>query len=113
MPNIKQKTARAQKPAIAAAPRAATSNGSAAGVINGAAAPLHQSVTEALQHYFAELEDQLPQGLYEMVITEVERPLLAFVMAQVDSNQSRAAAMLGLNRGTLRKKLLQHGLLDN
>ncbi|HHX81547.1 MAG TPA: hypothetical protein GX696_01010 [Pseudomonadaceae bacterium] len=50
-------------------------------------------------------------NLYDMVLSEVEAPLLAAVMQKARSNQSTAARMLGLNRGTLRKKLRQHGLL--
>jgi Fis family transcriptional regulator len=45
-------------------------------------------------------------------MAEVERPMLVSVMRHVGDNQSRAAALLGLSRGTLRKKLMRHGLLD-
>ena len=47
-----------------------------------------------------------------MLVKAVERPLLEVVMAQAQNNQSRAAQWLGLNRNTLRKKLVEHGLLD-
>ena len=47
-----------------------------------------------------------------MVLHQVEKPLLECVMAQCGGNQSKAAAVLGLNRNTLRKKLVQHGLID-
>jgi Fis family transcriptional regulator len=46
-----------------------------------------------------------------MVVRLVERPLLEVVMSQADNNQSRAAEWLGLNRNTLRKKLVEHKLL--
>jgi Fis family transcriptional regulator, factor for inversion stimulation protein len=79
----------------------------------GGMAPLHECVSEALEGYFAALDGQAPVGLYDFVMAEVERPLLKAVMQQVAGNQSRAAEMLGLNRGTLRKKLKYHGLLEN
>lgn len=74
--------------------------------------PLQQSVAASLVEYFDVLDGEATQGLYDLVMGEVERPLLEAVMARVDGNQSRAASILGMNRGTLRKKLNQHGLLD-
>jgi Fis family transcriptional regulator len=52
-----------------------------------------------------------PAGLYDMLVKLVEKPLLDVVMSQSGQNQSRAAEWLGLNRNTLRKKLLEHDLL--
>ncbi|MGN6875583.1 helix-turn-helix domain-containing protein, partial [Neisseria sp. P0021.S007] len=52
-----------------------------------------------------------PCGVYDMVLHQVEKPMLICVMEQCGGNQSKAAAILGLNRNTLRKKLQQHGLL--
>jgi len=75
--------------------------------------PLHRCVETALEGYFATLDGADAVGLYELVMAEVERPLLASVMRYAADNQSRAAAMLGVSRGTLRKKLLQHGLLES
>ncbi len=49
--------------------------------------------------------------MYDMLIHLVEKPLLEVVMTQADNNQSRAADWLGLNRNTLRKKLLEHDML--
>ena len=49
--------------------------------------------------------------MYDMVLRLVEKPLLDVVMSQADQNQSRAAQWLGLNRNTLRKKLLEHEML--
>lgn len=66
----------------------------------------------SLRIYFHNLGGQAPSHLYELVLSEVEAPLLETVMALVGGNQTRAAAILGLNRGTLRKKLRQHGFLD-
>lgn len=74
--------------------------------------PLHDSVRQALENYFMQLKGQVPQNLYEMVLAEVEVPLLEAVMAYTKENQSRAAILLGLSRGTLRKKLKIYGMLD-
>ena len=52
-----------------------------------------------------------PNGMYDMLLNVVEKPLLEVVMQHADQNQSRAAEWLGLNRNTLRKKLLEHKLL--
>ena len=65
----------------------------------------------ALQHFFDCLDGQMTTGLYDLVINEVEQPLLETVMAYTRNNQSKAAQLLGLNRGTLRKKLKQYDLL--
>jgi len=73
-------------------------------------APLCECVTETLIQYFNDLNGERPTELYSFVIAEIERPLLSVVMHKSDSNQSRAAQMLGINRNTLRKKLKQHGL---
>ncbi|MGI9133792.1 MAG: helix-turn-helix domain-containing protein, partial [Rhodoferax sp.] len=53
-----------------------------------------------------------PGGMHEMMLRVVEKPLLEVVMAQADHNQSKAAQWLGLNRNTLRKKLLEHKLVQ-
>ena len=72
---------------------------------------LRDEVNRALSRYFEELDGQPATDLYEMVLSEVEAPLFEAVMQYTDSNQSKASTMLGLNRGTLRKKLKQYGLL--
>ncbi|MEX2130952.1 MAG: DNA-binding transcriptional regulator Fis [Pseudohongiellaceae bacterium] len=72
---------------------------------------LRSEVHKALVNYLQQLEGQPITNLYEMVLTEVEAPLMAAVMKHTGNNQSKASTMLGLNRGTLRKKLRQHGLL--
>jgi Fis family transcriptional regulator len=74
--------------------------------------PLHDSVRQALESYFAQLKGQAPKNLYELVLAEVEVPLLEAVMEFTKNNQSRAAILLGLSRGTLRKKLKIYGMLD-
>lgn len=74
---------------------------------------LREAVERAMASYFDDVDDEaLISDLYELVLSEVEAPLLQAVLKQTDGNRSRASTMLGLNRGTLRKKLKQHGLLD-
>lgn len=72
--------------------------------------PLNQCVANALKTYFEQLDGHSPANLYEMLITEVEVPLLQAALTYTSGNQSRAAEILGINRGTLRKKLKQYGL---
>ncbi len=69
-------------------------------------------IEQNLQQYFRDLNGEAACGVYDMVLEQVEKPLLRCVMAECGGNQSKAAAMLGLNRNTLRKKLVQYGLLD-
>ncbi len=70
--------------------------------------PLAGHVRESLERYFDELNGQAPSNLYELVLSEIEQPLLEVVMAQTRGNISKAAAFLGLNRATLRKKLQKY-----
>ena len=72
---------------------------------------IEQCVRESLQGYFRDLGGETPDGVYDMVMRLVEKPLLEVVMSHADNNQSRAAEWLGLNRNTLRKKLVEHKLL--
>ena len=72
--------------------------------------PLRYYVERALQNYFAQLGDALPSDLYELVLAEVEAPLLEVTLQNTKGNQTNTAKVLGLNRGTLRKKLKQYGL---
>jgi Fis family transcriptional regulator len=72
---------------------------------------LRGSVSKALHNYFAHLEGASATDLYNLVLSEVEAPLLEAVMNHVKGNQTRASDLLGLNRGTLRKKLKQYDLL--
>ncbi|MDO5639585.1 MAG: Fis family transcriptional regulator [Neisseria sp.] len=69
-------------------------------------------IEQNLKQYFRDLDGEMPCAVYDMVIFQVEKPMLECVMAECGGNQSKAAAMLGLNRNTLRKKLLQHGLIE-
>jgi Fis family transcriptional regulator len=73
--------------------------------------PLRDSASEAIRHFLETLDGETCSELYDMVLDQVEEPLFEAVLDYTQHNQSHAAAMLGLNRGTLRKKLRQHGLL--
>ena len=73
---------------------------------------LEDCVRASLEGYFKDLHGTEPAGMHDMIVRVVERPLLEVVMAQADHNQSKAAQWLGLNRNTLRKKLLEHKLID-
>ena len=70
--------------------------------------PLCSCVESSMRRYFADLEDTPVSNLYEMVLCEVEMPLLKTVMEHTRGNQSRAAELLGINRSTLRKKLAKY-----
>lgn len=72
---------------------------------------IEECVRISLEGYLRDLQGTEPNGLYDMLIGVVERPLLEVVMQHADNNQSRAAQWLGLNRNTLRKKLLDHSLV--
>lgn len=68
-------------------------------------------VLQSLQEYFKDLDGQKPTDIYNMIIHTVEKPVLVAVMTHAKNNQSHAAEILGINRNTLRKKLLEHKLL--
>ncbi|MBA3594972.1 MAG: Fis family transcriptional regulator [Polaromonas sp.] len=72
---------------------------------------IEECVRASLESYFRDLRGTEPDGMYEMLVRVVEKPLLEVVMQHADKNQSRAAEWLGLNRNTLRKKLLEHKLI--
>lgn len=67
---------------------------------------------EALRGFFKNLNGHKPPALYELVLGEVEKPLFRAVMDYTGGNQSQAADILGINRGTLRKKLRAYELHD-
>jgi len=72
---------------------------------------LSESVEAAVKKYIHAMDGQEISDLYELVVSEIEAPLLATVMKRTGHNQSRASSVLGLNRGTLRKKLKKYGLV--
>jgi len=73
-------------------------------------APLSGHIKSMLEGYFNDLDGHQPADLYQMVLQEIEQPLLESVLHYTRGNQSKAAVVLGLNRGTLRKKLKQYDL---
>jgi Fis family transcriptional regulator len=72
---------------------------------------LRDHVEQALRSYFANLDGEQVTDVYDMVLAEIEAPLLEVVLEYTRGNQTRASEILGLNRGTLRKKLKDHGLM--
>lgn len=73
---------------------------------------LRNHVEAAVNNYFMGIGEVQPVNFYELVLTEIEPPLLAVVMRKTRGNQTKAAKMLGLSRGTLRKKLKQYHFID-
>jgi Fis family transcriptional regulator len=71
---------------------------------------LGKTVEKSLDEYFRRLDGEPPHGVYDMVITHVERALIVSVMARAEGNQTQAADMLGMNRNTLRAKLTKYGI---
>ncbi len=78
--------------------------------VNNQPFTLRESVEIAMKNYFSQLEEQQPVDLYNLVLAEVEAPLMESVMKFTRGNQTKASEVLGLNRGTLRKKLKAYGL---
>jgi Fis family transcriptional regulator, factor for inversion stimulation protein len=73
--------------------------------------PLSERVRESLEHYFKQLDGTDASDLYQLVISQVERPLFESVMQHTGGNQTRAAMLLGISRATLRKKLALYDIL--
>lgn len=73
---------------------------------------LDQSVRNSLQDYFLKLGGQTPSNLYDLVLAQVERPLIEMVLQHTSNNQSKTAKILGISRGTLRKKMAQYDLFE-
>lgn len=78
--------------------------------VDGGKLPLRNHAERALTDYFASLNGHRPARLYDMVLREVEEPLFRTVLDYAAGNQSQAAVILGITRGTLRKKLREFGL---
>jgi len=75
------------------------------------AALLRNSVSQSIEKYLVQVGESPVNNLYDLVLGEIEEPLLRAVLSHTKFNQSRAANVLGLSRGTLRKKLKQYGIL--
>ncbi|MEK8028397.1 MAG: hypothetical protein RLY78_413 [Pseudomonadota bacterium] len=73
---------------------------------------IEDCIRESLEQYFRDLDGTEPSQVHAMIISAVEKPMLQVVLQQADGNQSRAAEWLGINRNTLRRKLLDHKLAD-
>lgn len=73
--------------------------------------PLRVHVERVVRQYFAMLDDEMPTDLYALILKEIEQPLLSVVLEKSRGNQTKCAQILGLNRGTLRKKLKTYGLM--
>lgn len=70
-----------------------------------------ECVRHSLERYFRDLDGESPSDIYDMVLRQMERPMLEVVMREAEGNQTRAADMLGMNRNTLRRKLTDHGMI--
>ena len=75
-----------------------------------ARAPLREHVANSVRRYLGDLNGCDAKDLYEIALRELEIPLFAEVLNHCDGNHSRAAAMLGIHRATLRKKLREYGI---
>ena len=72
---------------------------------------IQDCIKDNLEGYFHDLRGAEPHAVYDMVVSAVERPMLEVVMLRAEGNQSKAAEWLGINRNTLRRKLLEHKLI--
>ena len=77
---------------------------------NAESQTLRNSVEKAMRNYFSMLDGQKVTDVYQMVLSEIEAPLLEVVMDYVNGNQTKASELLGMNRGTLRKKLKRYDI---
>jgi Fis family transcriptional regulator len=68
---------------------------------------LAEAVKRSLERYFRDMDGEKPTAIYDMVLKNIERPLIETVLVKAEGNQSAAAAMLGIDRNTLRKKIQQ------
>lgn len=72
---------------------------------------IDECIRDSLEIYFKDLRGSQPHDMYDMLMRVVEKPLLDVVMNHAEGNQSKAAEWLGINRNTLRRKLLDHKLI--
>ena len=71
---------------------------------------LADCVKRSLERYFKDMDGEKPTSIYEMVLKNVEKPMIEMVLGQAKGNQTLAAQMLGINRNTLRKKITEYRL---
>jgi Fis family transcriptional regulator len=74
--------------------------------------PIDECIRASLEQYFADLRGATPRAIHQMIVAAVEKPMLDVVMRHAEGNQSKAAEWLGINRNTLRRKLLDHKLIE-
>ena len=79
--------------------------------MNARSNEIADAVVRTLDQYFRDLDGEKPAAIHDMVIRNVERPMLEFILQQAKGNQTVAADMLGINRNTLRRKLLDHKII--
>ena len=68
---------------------------------------LADCVKRSLERYFKDMDGEKPTSIYEMVLKNIEKPMIETVLGEAKGNQTLAAEMLGINRNTLRKKMQQ------
>ena len=68
---------------------------------------ISDAIKRSLERYFKDMDGEKPTAIYDMVLRNIERPLIETVLGKAEGNQSAAAAMLGIDRNTLRKKIHQ------
>ncbi len=68
---------------------------------------LAEAVRHSLERYFKDMDGEEPTSIYDMVLKNIEKPMIEIVLGRADGNQTLAATMLGINRNTLRKKIQQ------
>jgi len=78
---------------------------------NSQSGSLSSTIRESLSQLLSDLGDENPGNIYDLVLQQVEAPLLELILEHVEGNQSKAAECLGINRGTLRKKLKTYQLI--
>lgn len=78
--------------------------------LNGSGPCLHEYVRSVVEQYLEDMGDTPPDNLYEVLITEVERPLIEAVLLRTGGNQSRSAEILGITRATLRNRIQRYGI---
>ena len=66
---------------------------------------LHDAVTRSLERYFKDMDGEQPTSIYDMVLKNVEKPMIELVLGQAEGNLTLTATMLGIDRNTLRKKM--------
>ena len=72
--------------------------------------PLRQHVQNTISRYLKDMGNTVPENLYQMLLSEIEPPLIEEILKRTGGNQSRAAGMLGITRNTLRTKMARYSI---